>query len=63
MIDMKLSNSKLKERGIKFIMDELKINKNDAKKLIQKHGSVREAINNFKKIVAGVGLEPTTFGL
>ncbi len=53
MIDMKLSNSKLKERGIKFIMDELKINKNDAKKLIQKHGSVREAINNFKKNSSG----------
>ena len=55
MIDMKLSNSKQlsKERGIKFIMDELKINKNDAKKLIQKHGSVREAINNFKKNSSG----------
>tara|TARA_B100000886_G_C20399686_1_gene481983 strand:+ start:1293 stop:1673 length:381 start_codon:yes stop_codon:yes gene_type:complete len=53
MIDMKLSNSKLKERGIKFIIDELEINKNEAKKMIKKYGSVREIIEKYNKNSSG----------
>ena len=49
MIDMKLSNSKLKERGIKFIIDELEINKNEAEKMIKRYGSVREVIEKYNK--------------
>lgn len=49
MVDMQLSNDKLVERGIKMIMDALKIDNNSARKLLFKYGSVREAINASKK--------------
>lgn len=44
MMDMKLSNNKLVKRGIQMLMSELKIDENSAKKLLEKYGSVREAI-------------------
>lgn len=44
MIDMQLSNNKLVGRGIKILMDELKINMNEAEQLLAAHGSVRRAI-------------------
>ena len=49
MIDMKLSNSKLKERGVKIVMEELKINKNQALILLKKYKSVRKTIENFER--------------
>lgn len=49
MVDMKLSNDKLVERGTKMIMDNLKIERKIAAELLQKFGSVRDAINNYKK--------------
>ncbi len=49
MVDMQLSNKKLVKRGVKILMDELKLNYNDASKLLRKFGSVRNAINNYKK--------------
>jgi N-acetylmuramic acid 6-phosphate etherase len=46
MVDMQLSNNKLIDRGIKMIMDELKINQTKAKQLLKLHGNVRNAIDN-----------------
>ena len=49
MVDMALSNSKLIDRGVRFISDELTIGYSEAEKLLDKSNSVREAIDNFKK--------------
>lgn len=48
MIDMQLSNNKLVDRGTKMVMDSLAINESSANKLLLKHGSVRNAIKNYK---------------
>ena len=48
MVDMKLSNDKLIDRGIKMIVDETNINYSEAEKLLNEFGSVRTAIDNFK---------------
>ncbi len=47
MVDMQLTNTKLVERGIKMIMEDLNVNYDVAKNLLLKHGSVRKAILNF----------------
>ena len=49
MIDMMLSNSKLIDRGIRFVSDELKISNKESEKLIKKYNSVRKAIKEYKK--------------
>lgn len=49
MVDMQLSNAKLKQRGVNMIVDELKISKIEANKLLKHHGSVRSVIENCKK--------------
>jgi N-acetylmuramic acid 6-phosphate etherase len=49
MVDMQLSNNKLVDRGTLMIMNELQINYNEANQLLKIHGSVRKAIDNFKK--------------
>lgn len=49
MVDMQLTNTKLIERGTKMIVDELGIRKEEARRLLILHGSVREVLNNFKK--------------
>lgn len=46
MVDMQLSNQKLIERGTKMIMELLNLDYATALKLLQKHGSVREAVAN-----------------
>jgi N-acetylmuramic acid 6-phosphate etherase len=46
MVDMQLTNHKLVERGVKMIMDELKIDTQKAAKLLQQFGSVRKAIDS-----------------
>lgn len=48
MVDMQLSNSKLVDRAIKMIADELQIDYQNAAALMQKYGSVRAAILNYK---------------
>jgi len=45
MIDMKLSNNKLVDRGTKMVMDKTGLDYNKAQKLLQENGSVRDAIN------------------
>ncbi len=47
MVDMQLSNNKLVDRGTRMIMEELNINREQAVELLEKHGSVRNAINNY----------------
>jgi len=49
MVDMALSNSKLINRGVRFVSDELNITYSEAEKLLKKSKSVREAIEKFKK--------------
>lgn len=48
MVDMQLSNNKLVERGTRMIMDELKLDEQQARQLLKKYGSVRAALNNSK---------------
>ncbi|WP_338789951.1 N-acetylmuramic acid 6-phosphate etherase [Bernardetia sp. MNP-M8] len=47
MVDMQLSNQKLIERGTRFLVEELDISEEEAKKLLLEHGSVREVLNQF----------------
>ena len=49
MVDMQLSNNKLIHRGTRMIMNALGIEADQAKMLLEKYGSVRNAIDNFKK--------------
>ncbi len=48
MVDMQLSNDKLVDRGTKMVMAELKVPYDEAKNLLLKHGSVREAVTHYK---------------
>lgn len=48
MVDMQLSNSKLIDRGVKMIMGEIPVSYEEAAKLLEKHGSVRKAVDNFR---------------
>jgi N-acetylmuramic acid 6-phosphate etherase len=47
-VDMKLSNEKLIERGTKMVKASTGLNDIDAKELLLKHKSVREAIINYE---------------
>jgi N-acetylmuramic acid 6-phosphate etherase len=49
MVDMQLSNLKLVDRGVRMIMDELQVEENTAKTLLEKYGSVRAVIENYGK--------------
>jgi len=49
MVDMQLSNSKLVDRGVKMIMGEIPVSYEQAAELLEKHCSVRKAVDNFKK--------------
>lgn len=49
MVDMQLSNNKLIDRGVKMVMNELSISETEASGLLEKHGSVRKAIESYNK--------------
>ena len=49
MVDMQLSNDKLVDRGVKMIMSEIEVSYEKSAELLKKYGSVRNAIDNFKK--------------
>lgn len=49
MVDMQLSNVKLVDRGVKMIMDEISVSYEEASELLKKYGSVRNAVDNYKK--------------
>jgi N-acetylmuramic acid 6-phosphate etherase len=46
MVDMQLTNHKLVERGIRMVMNELNISYQKASELLEKYGSVRNAVLN-----------------
>ncbi|HEY5689591.1 MAG TPA: N-acetylmuramic acid 6-phosphate etherase [Yeosuana sp.] len=47
MVDMQLSNNKLVDRGVRMIMNELDITQEEAQKLLNKYGNVRNSIKNL----------------
>ncbi|MBA9077623.1 MULTISPECIES: N-acetylmuramic acid 6-phosphate etherase [Rufibacter] len=47
MVDMQLTNHKLVDRGTRMIMDELSIDEEKARELLELHGSVRAAISSY----------------
>lgn len=49
MVDMQLSNSKLVDRGVKMIMGEIPVSYEEAAELLANYGSVRKAVDNYKK--------------
>lgn len=48
MIDMQLTNNKLKDRGIRMVMNQLDIPYQEADNLLNQYGSVRAAIESVK---------------
>lgn len=44
MINMQLTNKKLVERGTRMLVEELKLNRDEAKTLLLEHGSVKKAL-------------------
>lgn len=49
MVDMQLSNDKLVDRGVKMIMSEINVDYETASKLLSTFGSVRKAVENYRK--------------
>ncbi len=49
MVDMQLSNNKLIDRGTRMVMKELHIDENTAEQLLKEYGSVRNAVDAYKK--------------
>jgi N-acetylmuramic acid 6-phosphate etherase len=47
MVDMQLSNHKLVERGVKMIMDEINISREEASALLEEYKNVRKAIDAY----------------
>ena len=48
MVDMQLTNDKLIDRGTRFIMEALGIERTEAVVLLKKYGSIRAAVENKK---------------
>lgn len=49
MVNMQLSNDKLVDRGTKMLQEALEIDYNEAKELLLKEGSVKKAIEKYKR--------------
>lgn len=49
MVDMQLSNNKLIDRGTRMVMNELQIDEKTAEQLLKENGSVRKAVDAYKK--------------
>ena len=49
MINMQLTNKKLIERGIRMLVEELNIQREAAKILLMQHGSVKKALEYYRK--------------
>lgn len=47
MVDMQLDNSKLVDRGVKMIMNELNIPQENAQLLLNNHKNVRSVIEQY----------------
>lgn len=49
MVNMQLSNAKLVERGTRMVVEELGLPYDEAKRLLLLHGSVKEAVDAYRK--------------
>lgn len=49
MVNMQLSNTKLVDRGTRYLVEALGLEYNDAQKLLKEHGSVKKALEASKK--------------
>ena len=49
MVDMQLSNAKLVERAIRMIKEDTAVGDQEASELLKRYGSVRKAVEAFKK--------------
>jgi N-acetylmuramic acid 6-phosphate etherase len=49
MVDMQLSNNKLIDRGTRMIMNELGVAYEKAAHLLETFGSVRKAVESYRK--------------
>lgn len=49
MVNMQLSNQKLIDRGTRYLVEALSIPYDDAERLLQLHGSVKNAIEEYEK--------------
>ncbi len=49
MVDMQLSNLKLVDRGVRMVMEELQLARPEAAAMLKKYGSVRSAIEAYRK--------------
>lgn len=49
MVDMQLTNNKLIDRGTRMIMEELSVSSEKAEALLKEFGSVRKAVEQYKK--------------
>ena len=49
MVNMQLSNQKLVDRGTRMIIDELGLDYDQAKNLLLMHGSVKKAVEAYRK--------------
>jgi N-acetylmuramic acid 6-phosphate etherase len=45
MVNMQLSNSKLVDRGTRYLMEGLQLNYDEAREILQKYGSVKNALD------------------
>lgn len=50
MVNMQLSNTKLVDRGTRYIMEELGLSYEDAEKALKKYGSVKLAVDALKQV-------------
>lgn len=49
MVNMQLTNKKLIQRGTKMLMDELSLDKETARDFLMRYGSVKKAIEGYKR--------------
>ncbi len=49
MVDMQLTNHKLVDRARQMVMKEIQVDEEIAASLLEQYGSVRNAVNNYKK--------------
>ncbi len=49
MVNMQLSNNKLVDRGTRYLMEGLQLDYKEAARVLKKFGSVKKAMDNYKK--------------
>lgn len=48
MVDMQLTNHKLVNRGVRMLMEELSITREETEELLARYGSVRKVIDHIR---------------